>query len=150
MKALVCVAAISATIFGAATAAAEATPIAIDKLRFETVHGVAERGILALDGAGKPLVLVLKLDDGDFLPPHGAGGGLRLLTVLSGELSWGDGAEVDRDAERVFPAGTVLIVPAEGGEHWAAARNGDVLLQVVAVRDGALAPGVEARADSLF
>ncbi|PQA89705.1 hypothetical protein [Hyphococcus luteus] len=135
-------AAMAAALFCAGGAAAESTPIAIDDLAFATVHEVAERSILARNDAGQPLAALLKLDDGDFLPPHGAGGGLRLLTVLSGELSWGDGAEVDPDKERIFPAGTVLIVPAEGGEHWAAARGGDVLIQVVFIREGALAAGI--------
>lgn len=130
---------------GAATA--KSTPLAIEELPFETIHDVAERSIMAKDAAGRPLVALLKLDEGDFLPPHGEGGGLRLLTVLSGNLSWGDGAAVDRGKERIFEAGTVLVLPAEGGEHWAAAREGDVLLQVVFLRDGALEPAITAPAE---
>lgn len=150
MKALLYIAAISTTIFSTGQALAESTSIDIDKLQFETVYETAERGILVRDGADRPFVMLLKLDDGDFLPPHGAGGGLRLLTVLSGELSWGDGGDVDPDAEKVFPAGTILVLPAQAGEHWAAARNGDVLLQVIVLRGGTLAPDVaEQVADSL-
>lgn len=142
MKILVCIAAVTAALLSASQTMAGSTPIAIDKLQFETVYEVAERSILVRDGAGRPLVMLLKLDDGDFLPPHGASGGLRLLTVISGELSWGDGADIDQDAEHVFAAGTVVVIPEEGGEHWAAARNGDVLLQVVVVREGAVSMGV--------
>ncbi|MCB2050993.1 MAG: hypothetical protein KDE63_06145 [Novosphingobium sp.] len=121
---------------GQCSAQARSTPIDVDSLTYETVHDVAERSILAKDASNRPLVVLLRLDDGDFLPPHGAQGGLRLLTVLSGELSWGDGDEVDPNAERIFGPGAILVVPAEGGEHWAAARNGPVVLQVVFVRDG--------------
>jgi len=142
MKKLVSTAAAVAALVAAGDAAAESTAVAIGDLPFATVHEVAERSILARDESGQPLVALLKLDDGDFLAPHGAAGGLRLLTVLSGELSWGDGTDVNPDKERVFAAGTVLVVPAKGGGHWAAARNGDVLLQVVIIRDGALASGV--------
>jgi len=63
---------------------------------------------------------------GQFLPPHGAPGPTRLLTVVSGTLSWGDGNKIDPAAERTFGPGSVIIVPAQGGEHWAAARQDDV------------------------
>ncbi|WP_157976699.1 hypothetical protein [Parahaliea mediterranea] len=129
------------TLTTTATVMAESKPILFDQLQYDTVHEVAERSILAIDSEQRPMVAVLRLSDGDFLPPHGAGGGLRLLTVLSGNLSWGEGTKVDPAMERVYPAGTILEVPAEGGEHWAAARDGDVMLQVVFVRNGALAPG---------
>lgn len=119
-------------------AAAQATPLALDELVFETVHEVAERSILARNSAGQPLVALLKLDKGDFLPPHGARGVLRLITIISGDLSWGDGGEADVEKERVFGAGTLLVLPADSGEHWAAARQGKVLLQVTFIRDGNL------------
>ncbi|MFV0476372.1 MAG: hypothetical protein ACK5ME_00900 [Parahaliea sp.] len=141
MKKLFAFTALAAAIAQSGMAMAESKPVQMDKLSYIPVHDVAERSILANDSQGRPLVVILKLSKGDFLPPHGAGGGLRLLTVLSGDLAWGDGNKVDTKAERVYPAGTVLEVPAEGGEHWAAARNGDVLLQVVFVRGGELAEG---------
>ena len=129
-----------ALLAGAGQAAAKSTALAIDQLKFEPVHDAAQRGVLAVDGAGRPLTFLLKIKRGDVLPPHGEGGGLRLLTVLSGNLSWGDGDRLDRAAERIFRPGSVIVVPAQGGQHWAAARGGDVLLQVVFVRDGALSP----------
>lgn len=141
MKRFLPIAMALATLSFPGVAAAQSAPLAIDELAFETVHDVAERAIVAKDAAGRPLVALLKLEEGDFLPPHGEGGGIRLLTVLSGDLSWGDGSQVDPDKERIFSAGTVLVVPAQGGMHWAAARSGDVLLQVVFVRDGALISG---------
>ncbi len=126
-------------------AAADSTPLSIGQLQFETVHEVAERNILARDDANKPLVALLKLGNGDVLPPHGEDGGVRLLTVISGALSWGDGSELDPHEERIFGAGTLLVISAKNGAHWAAARNGDVLLQVVFVRDGILAPEAAAQ-----
>lgn len=121
-----------------ATASAKSTPLDIDRLRYETVHDAARRGIIAVDGQGRPLTFLLRIAKGQFLPPHGATGPIRLLTVISGTLSWGDGNKVDPASERTFGPGSIIVVPARGGEHWAAARQDDVLLQAVLVHDGAL------------
>ncbi|MEZ5531783.1 MAG: hypothetical protein R3E69_05320 [Steroidobacteraceae bacterium] len=120
-------------------AAAGSTLLDLDRLRYDTVYDAARRTILAVDAQGRPLTLLLRIAKGQFLPPHGAEGGLRVLTVVSGTLSWGDGNKVDPAAELTFGPGSVIILPASGGEHWAAAREDDVLLQVVLVRDGKLA-----------
>ncbi|MBO9378796.1 hypothetical protein GG804_18675 [Sphingomonas histidinilytica] len=128
-----------------AGASARSTQLDIDRLRNETVHEVARRAILAVDKEGRPLTFVLRIGRGQFLPPHGAQGGLRILTVVSGTLSWGDGDKVDQAAERRLGPGSVIVVPAVGGQHWAAARDGDVLLQGVFVRDGALTPEAAAQ-----
>lgn len=137
--------AVAALLAGPGAAAAGSTPLDIDKLQYDTVYDVARRGVLALDSQGKPLTLLLRIGKGQFLPPHGASGGIRLLTVVSGTLSWGDGSEVAPAAERSFGPGSVIVVPAQGGEHWAAAREDDVLLQIVIVGDGALAPSAAAQ-----
>lgn len=121
------------------TASAQTTELSLDALEFTIVHDVAERSILARNAAGQPLVALLKLDEGDFLPPHGEGGGLRMITVISGELSWGDGSQVEQTDERLFGPGALLVLPPQSGAHWAAARSGEVLLQVTFVRDGSLA-----------
>lgn len=121
---------------------AEPIPLELDKLSFETVHQVAKRSIMAKDNKNRPQFVLIKLDHGDVLPPHtyGKNSGIpKLLTVISGELSWGDGSELDETKERKFQAGTVALIPAGDGEHWAAARNGDVLLQVLLIWDGVLA-----------
>ncbi|OJY69674.1 MAG: hypothetical protein BGP16_07935 [Sphingobium sp. 66-54] len=129
-----------------AALAARSTPLDLDALHSDVVHDAARRTIVATGKTGQPLVVLLRIAKGSELPPHGEAGGVRLLTVLSGTLSWGDGTQVDRAAERRFGPGSVIVVPARGGAHWAAARGGDVLLQVVMIGDGALAPEVAAQA----
>jgi len=126
-------------------ASAKSTRLELDQLSYDVVHDAAERGILAVDKDGQPLSFLLRIAKGQFLPPHGATGPIRLLTVVSGTLSWGDGNEVDPAAERSFGPGSVIVIPAQGGEHWAAARTDDVLLQVVVVREGALSPSASAQ-----
>lgn len=127
-------------------ASARSTQLDIDQLRYDTVHDAARRGVIAVDSQGRPLTFLLRIEKGQFLPPHGATGPIRLLTVVSGTLSWGDGNKVDPAAERIFGPGSIIIVPARGGEHWAAARHDDVILQAVVVHDGALAPEAAAQA----
>lgn len=124
---------------------AKSTKIDIDDLHYDIVHDTARRAILAVDSEGRPLSFLLRIGKGHFLPPHGATGGIRLLTVLSGTLSWGDGGKVDPAAERGFGPGSVIVIPAQGGEHWAAARQDDVLVQVVLVGSGALSPAANAQ-----
>lgn len=125
--------------------AAKSTRLDLDKLGFQTVYDAAQRAVVAVDGQGRPLAVLLRIRKGQFLPPHGEDGGVRLLTVVSGELSWGDGDKVDPAAERRFGPGSVIVLPAKGGKHWAAARRDDVLLQVVPVGSGALAPEAAAQ-----
>lgn len=126
-------------------ASAQSTLLDLDKLQYDNVHDAAQRGIIAIDDKGRPLSFLLRIANGNFLPPHGATGPIRLLTVVSGTLSWGDGNKVDQKAERSFGPGSIIVVPKQGGEHWAAARNGDVLLQAVLVHDGALSPAAAAQ-----
>lgn len=126
-------------------ASAQSTQLDIDRLSYDVVHDAARRGVIAVDKDGRPLTFLLRIAKGQFLPPHGATGPIRLLTVVSGTLSWGDGNKVDPKAERTFGPGSIIVVPAQGGEHWAAARKDDVLLQAVLVHDGALAPEAAAQ-----
>lgn len=126
------------------TALADSTLLDLDRLHYDTVYKAARRAVLAVDGQGQPAVFLLRIARGQFLPPHGAQGPLRLLTVVSGTLSWGDGHVVDPAAERTFEPGSIIVLPAGGGEHWAAARHDDVLLQVVMLREGALAADTDA------
>ncbi len=109
---------------------AETSHIDTSILPSVTVYEVAELTPLAVTTEGTPAVVLLSLDAGDVVPPHATESGLRLLTVLSGDMSWGDGSVVDEAQERVFSPGSVLTVPA-GLDHWVAARNGPVQLQLV-------------------
>ena len=49
-------------------------------------------------------------------------------------MSWGDGETIDRAAERTYAPGSVLMLPS-GLPHWLAARDGDILLQLVLLDD---------------
>ncbi|MBK6599599.1 MAG: hypothetical protein IPG25_17640 [Proteobacteria bacterium] len=101
MKQLSFAVAAATLLVDARIAAADSTPIAIEQLQFETVYEAAERSILATDAAGKPLIVLLKIADGKFLPPRGGRSGR---------------------AERLYTAGTVLVVLAQDAERWATAR----------------------------
>ncbi|MEM9222518.1 MAG: cupin domain-containing protein [Pseudomonadota bacterium] len=116
--------------------------IDVDALDKRIVHEIAELTPLAIAEDGTPAVVFLDVKAGDVIPPHAAMGSLRILTVVSGELSWGDGSQIDEAKERVFPAGSVLTVPA-GIDHWVAARSGPIRLQLVVLDDEAPAPGIK-------
>lgn len=121
--------------------AEETTLIDTSRLKALEVYDVASLTPLAVSASGSPAVVLLDLEAGDVVPPHSAKSGLRLLTVLSGDMSWGDGSEIDEASERVYPAGSILTLPA-GLDHWLAARKGDVRVQVVVLDDEAPVPGV--------
>lgn len=124
------------------TAQAEQTSL-IDTgvLPNKLVYGTASLTPLAVSADGAPVVVLLDVEAGVVVPPHAAKSGLRILTVLKGDMSWGDGSAVDRAKETLYPAGSVLTVPA-GVDHWLAARSGDVRLQVVVLDDEAPVPAV--------
>lgn len=83
-------------------------------------------------------------DNIDALPPYAAKRGLRLLTVISGAMSWGDGGKVDESRETVYPPGSLLTVPAKL-DYWLAARSEPVRIQVIVLDDEAAVPGVQSR-----
>lgn len=123
-------------------ATAEADLIDVDALDKRIVFEVAELTPLALSADGTPAVVLLDVAAGDVVPPHAAIGALRILTVLSGELSWGDGSTVDEGKERIFTAGSVVTVPPYI-DHWVAARSGPVRLQLVVLDDEAPVAGIQ-------
>lgn len=123
-------------------AIADTTLIDTKKLPTKQVHEVAQLTPLVLDAAGKPAVVLLDVAAGDVVPPHTAKSGLRLMTVLSGDLFWGDGSVADPEKETVYPAGSVLTLPA-GLDHWLAARNGPIRLQLVVLDDEKPVPGIQ-------
>ena len=121
--------------------AEQTTLIDISVLPSVQAFDVAELTPLALTSDGAPAVVLLDLEAGDVVPPHATETGLRLLTVISGQMSWGDGSVIDEAQEIVYPAGSVLTLPA-GLDHWLAARNGDVRLQLVLLDDEMPVPGI--------
>lgn len=123
-------------------APAETTLLDLGALPGKTVHETATMTPLALTEAGTPLVVTLHLEAGKEVPPHAAQSGLRLLSVLSGTLHWGDGDAIDPAAERLFAPGSILVVKP-GEMHWLAARSGDLRLQIVVMRDDAPTPAVK-------
>lgn len=123
-------------------ASAEATLLDLDALPNKTVHEAATLTPLALTEAGTPLVVTLHLEAGKEVPPHAAKSGLRLLSVLSGTLHWGDGDTIDPAAERIFAPGSMLVIKP-GEMHWLAARSGDLRLQLVVMSENAPTPAVK-------
>ncbi|MYK91574.1 MAG: hypothetical protein F4026_05425 [Synechococcus sp. SB0669_bin_8] len=124
-----------------ASVAQQTSLLDIHSLPKKQVYGVAYLTALAVSDGGTPVVALLDLRAGDVVPPHATARGLRLLTVLTGDLSWGDGKTVDPTKETVYPAGSILTLPA-GVYHWAAARSNDVRIQLV-VLDEAPVPAVQ-------
>ncbi|MEM8822213.1 MAG: hypothetical protein AAGF30_01255 [Pseudomonadota bacterium] len=123
-------------------ALAETTHVDTTILPSQVVYDVAELTPIAISESGKPAVVLLSLDAGDVVPPHATESGLRLLTVLSGEMSWGDGDTVDEAAERIYGPGSLLAIKA-GDDHWLAARNGPVQVQLVLIDDETPVPGIQ-------
>ena len=125
----------------AAATAAETTLIDIGALPSKQVYGVADLTPLAVSPSGKPAVVLLDLDAGEVVPPHATESGLRLLTVISGAMSWGDGDKVDETKETVYQPGSVLTVPAKL-DHWLAARSEPVRIQLIVLDDETPVPGI--------
>ena len=111
-------------------AAAESIELDVGALPSRTIYETALATPLAVTDQGVPAVLLLRVPAGGEVPPHASESGLRMLTVVEGELFWGNGDVVDPAAETRHAPGSVLMVPA-ASPHWLAARDGDVLVQVV-------------------
>lgn len=138
------------TLLFAALAAPFALPalaetVAVDPatLPAKTVYDAATLTPLVLSAAGEPAVVLLDVAAGQVVPPHATESGLRLLTVISGDMSWGDGDTVDPAAEQIYPAGSFLLLPP-GEMHWLAARSDAVRLQLVVLDDETPVPAAAA------
>lgn len=125
-------------------AVADSTEIDTAALPKVEAYGVAQLTPLALSDAGSPSIVLLDLEAGDVVPPHSAEAGLRYLTVLSGDVSWGNGTEVVEAEELVYGPGTLLTVPA-GDPHWLAARGGPVTVQVIVLQGEEPVPALAAQ-----
>lgn len=86
--------------------------------------GQGQVAFLALDGNGWPLVARIVFRDGDEQEPYTVDDGrIRFAFVEAGEIAFGEGAEIDRAAERTYGAGEILVIPP-GAPFWVAAREG--------------------------
>lgn len=125
------------------TLPANADTVIVDPSALETrtVHETGHLIPLALSATGSPAVVLLDVAAGDVVPPHATESGLRLSTVVSGTLYWGDGDTVDPASEAAFASGSFLLLPA-GQMHWIAARDGALRLQLVVLDDEVPVPAL--------
>ncbi len=123
----------------------QANTLPVDPATLESriVHETGKLTPLALSATGSSAVVLLDVAAGDVVPPHATESGLRLITVVSGTLYWGDGDTVDSATEIAYPAGSFLLLPA-GQMHWAAARDGAFRLQLVVLDDEVPVPALAA------
>lgn len=142
MKTYLCALAAAAIPF--AVSADGTTLVDTGKLASKEVYGAAQMTPLAVRADGVPAVAFLDVAEGSVVPPHATKADLRILTVVSGTLHWGDGTQVDETKEVIYPQGSVLTVPA-GVDHWLAARSGPIRLQMVVVDDETPAPSLVAQ-----
>lgn len=124
-------------------ALADALPVDPAALESRIVHETGKLTPLALAATGSPAVVLLDVASGDVVPPHATESGLRLITVVSGTLYWGDGDTVDPAAEIAYPAGSFLLLPA-GQMHWVATRDGALRLHLVVLDDEVPVPALAA------
>lgn len=86
--------------------------------------GQGQVAFLALDGNGWPLVARIVFRDGDQQEPYSVDDGrIRFAFVEAGEIAFGEGAVIDRAAERTYGTGEILVIPP-GAPFWVAAREG--------------------------
>jgi quercetin dioxygenase-like cupin family protein len=71
--------------------------------------------------------LRVHLDKGAKVPPH-THPDTRMITVLSGELSFGHGAHFTEDDAKIYGPGSFFVVPA-GLPHFVFAKNGEAVYQ---------------------
>lgn len=112
-----------------------AAPALADEPRVRTVDlaaldthalhdGQGQVAFLALDANNLPLVARIVLRDGDQQEPYTVDDGrIRFAFVEAGEIAFGEGAVIDRAAEKTFGAGEILVIPP-GAPFWVAAREG--------------------------
>lgn len=122
-------------------ALSETTVVPTAELPHQMAYDVAKLTPLALSAEGTPAVIQLSVANGVEVPPHATESGFRLITVISGDLYWGDGETADAASETVYGPGSVLMLPA-GAPHWLAARNGDLVLQLVVLDDEVPVPAI--------
>lgn len=112
-----------------------AAPALADEPRVRTVDlaglgthalhdGQGQVAFLALDANNLPLVARIVFRDGDEQEPYTIDDGrIRFAFVEAGEIAFGEGAVIDRTAERTYGPGEILVIPP-GAPFWVAARDG--------------------------
>lgn len=105
------------------------------------IYDSANLTILAVSESDKPAVVFVDIPAGAVVPPHPAPNVTRLITVISGTVSMGDGETLDKSKEKTYPAGSVLVMPPKQ-MHWAAARTDDVKLQLIVLDDEKVSPAI--------
>lgn len=121
---------------------ADTTLLNTENLPGKTVYEAAKLIPLAMNSQGKPQVVLLEIANGQEVPAHATDTGLRLISVLKGDVAWGDGDVMDKSTEITYPQGSLLMLPP-GVPHWLAARNGDVVLQLVILDETAPTPAIK-------
>ncbi|MGE0464319.1 MAG: cupin domain-containing protein [Vicinamibacterales bacterium] len=76
-----------------------------------------------------PLIMMLKLRDGGWIPPHFHNVDKRLV-VIQGELLMGHGDAIDAAATTAVKAGGVAVMPA--GEHHYEGGRGETIVALFA------------------
>jgi hypothetical protein len=101
--------------------------------------GQGQVAFLALDPAGLPLVARIVFRDGDEQATYTVDDGrIRFAFVEAGEIAFGEGAVIDRAAERTYGAGEIFVIPP-GAPFWVAVREGgaDSATLTIAIVPGA-------------
>lgn len=129
-------------LLGSASAFADSAGLAKlpNDIVFESPAGGMQSAVLYGDPA-KPgfYVLRLKLPAGAKVSPHTHPEGLHTVTVLSGTLYFGSGAQWDESKLRPYPPGTFFIEPPDAA-HFVAAKDGEVVVQISGIGPLALVP----------
>jgi len=108
----------------------QAVRVTPDELTWRPTARGARQAVLAGDPQ-KPGVYVYHVRfPADFRNPPHAHPDERIVTILSGTLLVGYGDHFDESRLKALPAGSVFTEPA-GDPHFAWARDGEVVVQVV-------------------
>lgn len=143
---------ITGTMLGAMTLSATAENAPTLQLDLGAMPGKAVWGghakvtPLSMDAHGKPSTIVIRMDGGvQGEKAHATGDGqVRITTVMSGTMYFGDGETVDRAKEVAYPAGSVVLIDS-GTPHWVSSHDGELVLMLTAVPADKFSPMVQAQ-----
>ena len=92
-------------------------------------RGLATAVVDGDPGKAGPFIMMLKLRDGGWIPPHLHNVDKRLI-VLQGELLMGHGDAIDPQATTAIRPGGVAVMPA--GEHHYEGGRGETVVALIA------------------